>query len=63
MLVMALQIEGHEVDQASSAHEGLSRLQSGHYDLVLSDYAMPGQTGAWMLNEAARQGLLRDGDR
>ena len=58
MLVMALQIDGHQVDQASAAREGLSRLQRRHYDLVLSDYAMPGQTGVWMLNEAGRQGLL-----
>jgi CheY-like chemotaxis protein len=30
------------------------------YDLVLSDYAMPGGTGAWMLQEAKRRGLIRD---
>jgi len=58
MLQMALQIDGHNVDLASSAHEGLTRLRDSHYDLVLSDYSMPGQTGAWMLHEAAREGLL-----
>jgi len=58
LLVTALEIEGHDVDEASNAREGLQRLQSGHYDLVLSDYAMPGGTGAWMLYEAEREGLL-----
>ena len=58
MIVTALEIEGHDVDEASNAHEGLERLQRGRYDLVLSDYAMPGGTGTWMLNEAEREGLL-----
>ena len=58
LLVTALEIEGHDVDEASNAHEGLERLQNAHYDLVLSDYAMPGGTGTWMLHEAERTGLL-----
>jgi len=59
LLVTALELEGHQVDQASSAMEGLRRLEATRYDLVLSDYAMPGRTGTWMLREAARRGLLR----
>lgn len=58
LLVTALEIEGHVVEEASNAREGLDRLQSARYDLVLSDYAMPGGTGSWMLHEAERQGLL-----
>jgi two-component system response regulator GlrR len=58
MLVTALEIEGHSVDEAANALEGLKRLQEGRYNLVLSDYAMPGGTGTWMLNEATRQGLM-----
>jgi two-component system response regulator GlrR len=60
LLVTALEIEGHDVDGASNAREGLQRLQEAHYDLILSDYAMPGGTGTWMLLEAERQGLLGD---
>jgi CheY-like chemotaxis protein len=59
LLVTALQLEGHDVDEAGNAHEGLQRLRQGGYKLVLSDYAMPGGTGAWMLHEAAREGLLQ----
>jgi CheY-like chemotaxis protein len=59
MLATALELEGHRVDQAGSALEGLDRLASTHYDLVLSDYAMPDRTGLWMLDEAGRRGFLR----
>jgi two-component system response regulator GlrR len=58
MLVTALELEGHVVDEASNAAEGLRCLEQTRYDLVLSDYAMPGGTGSWMLHEASRQGLL-----
>jgi CheY-like chemotaxis protein len=59
MLVTALELDGHRVDEASNAEEGLNRLRESRYNLVLSDYAMPGQTGTWMLREASRLGLLR----
>jgi two-component system response regulator GlrR len=58
MLVTALEIDGHSVDEADSAPAGLRRLQESRYNLVLSDYAMPGGTGTWMLHEANRQGLM-----
>ena len=60
MLTTALSIEGHLVDEASSAAEGLACLAQARYDLVLSDYAMPGGTGAWMLHQATEKGLLND---
>lgn len=60
MLVTALRMEGYSVDQAADAHDGLERLGAGRYHLVLSDYAMPGGTGTWMLEEAARTGRLGD---
>lgn len=54
----ALALEGYDVDVAASAREGLQRLQEARYNLVLSDYAMPGGTGTWMLHEATRRGLM-----
>ena len=59
MLTIALEFEGYLVDTAANARVGLTRLGDARYDLVLSDYAMPGATGAWMLKEATRLGLLR----
>lgn len=58
MMATALEIEGYLVDEASSAQDGLRHLRLHHYDLILTDYAMPGGTGAWMLREASRLGLL-----
>jgi DNA-binding NtrC family response regulator len=58
MLVTALEIDGHLVDEAANARDGLKRLQEARYNLVLSDYAMPGGTGTWMLTEAERRGLM-----
>jgi DNA-binding NtrC family response regulator len=58
MLATALQMEGHVVDEAATAADGLKCLEQSRYDLVLSDYAMPGGTGTWMLHQASQQGLL-----
>src|SRR6185503_19459322 len=41
-----------------TAAAGLKCLEQSSYDLVLSDYAMPGGTGTWMLHQASQQGLL-----
>ena len=60
MLVTALEIDGHQVDEADSAPAGLRMLHARTYQLVLSDYAMPGGTGTWMLHEANRLGLMKD---
>lgn len=58
MLVTVLQMEGYRVEEASNAVEGLNALKTRRYDLVLTDYAMPGGTGTWMLQEAAKAGRL-----
>ncbi len=54
MLVTVLEMEGYRVAAAANALEGLAELRAQRYDLVLTDYAMPGGTGTWMLQEAAR---------
>ncbi len=58
MLRTVLQMEGYRVEEASNALDGLHALSGEPFDLVLTDYAMPGGTGTWMLHEAARQGHL-----
>jgi len=37
---------GHEVVEATSGEEALSRLEEGQFDLLLTDHAMPKMTGA-----------------
>ncbi len=60
MMATLLTIEGYPVDEASNAYEGLERLRTRHYALVVSDYAMPGGTGTWMIEEATRLGLMEE---
>jgi DNA-binding NtrC family response regulator len=58
MLMTALEIEGYVVGEAANATQALSQLDRRAYDLVVTDYAMPGATGTWMLQEAGRRGLM-----
>lgn len=58
LMVLILESEGYRVDSVRTAEEGLQLLGSDGYDLVLSDYALPGRTGAWMLREAVARHLL-----
>jgi DNA-binding response OmpR family regulator len=57
LLVVALGAEKYVVDHAATADEGLERLRGQRYDLVLTDYELPGKTGAAMLKQAAQEGI------
>ena len=59
-MCVALGVRGYAVDEASSADRALAMMRRERYDLVLTDYDMPGKTGAAMLHEAQSSGLLRD---
>ena len=50
--------EGYAVESAECAGEGLSRLRARRFHMVISDYALPDHTGAWMLRQAEASGLL-----
>src|SRR5918999_1325444 len=43
--VLRLQLEGYEVEEASSASDGLERLRADRFDLVLLDAELPGTDG------------------
>jgi len=51
---------GYDVTAVGNAPDGLSALERGRYDMVITDYALPGQTGGWMLEEGNRRKLLLD---
>ena len=42
---MILQHDGHVVKTAGSAEDALTLLEKGKFDLVITDYKMPGMTG------------------
>ena len=50
----------YEVVQAASADAALEVLRAGAVDLVITDYDMPGQTGADLLKRAAEERILGD---
>ena len=58
MMAVALQIHGYSVAEAADADQALRHLQGRPFDVVLSDYELPDKTGATMLGEASRAGLL-----
>jgi two-component system response regulator GlrR len=58
LMMILLELEGYDVETARSAEEALDLLNEGRYDLVLSDYALPGHSGAWLLQEALSQRLI-----
>lgn len=60
MLVAFLASEGYDVVGTASAEEGMEQLRSRAFGMVVSDYRLPGRTGAWMLRQAREAGLLRD---
>lgn len=58
MIALAFGEAGFEVAAMSSAEDALERLAASHFDAVLTDYNLTGETGAWLLANAAARGYL-----
>ncbi len=56
LLQKILEQAGYEVDVAAHVPEALQRLESGTYDLIISDYRMPKISGLELLNIIQREG-------
>ncbi|CAN7480254.1 response regulator [Pseudoxanthomonas sp. LjRoot143] len=54
MVAEALELAGHRVTQAASGSAAQAFLQQQRYDCVVTDYDMPGITGAAVVSEARR---------
>jgi CheY-like chemotaxis protein len=60
MLCEVLAQWGCEADSATSPAEGLDLLERGGYDVLLTDFLMPGMTGVELVERArARSAALR----
>lgn len=58
LLAVALEAQAYDVTQAGDAEEGLEALRTTPFDMILTDYDLPGKTGAEMLREAGDLRLL-----
>lgn len=59
LMALALRGAGFDVQQAGSGREALDLLEAGPFDLLVTDYDMPGMTGTEMLQIAAERGIVR----
>lgn len=56
VLVATLQKAGYTAEHASNAADGLKRIGSGEFDVVISDINMPGMSGIEMVRQAKEAG-------
>jgi DNA-binding response OmpR family regulator len=54
-----LELAGFRVHACESAEGGLNALREGDFDLILTDYALPRQSGLWLLENAEAEGLIQ----
>lgn len=59
LVATALADNGYDVTEVGSAEDALDRLDGARFDALLTDYNLPGETGAWLLARASERGLLR----
>jgi DNA-binding response OmpR family regulator len=60
MLCTLLDLAGFAVVACGTAESGLNALREQKFDLVLTDYSLPGFSGAWLLETAEAEGALED---
>jgi DNA-binding response OmpR family regulator len=53
--VLRLELEGYQVDEASSADEGLAKLRANRHDLLLLDAELPGERDGWSILKEIRE--------
>jgi CheY-like chemotaxis protein len=58
LLSTLLEMAGYSTTACATAEAGLNALREETFDFVLTDYALPRQTGGWLLQQAQKEGLL-----
>ena len=59
MVATLLDMAGFTVVPCETAEAGLNALREQAFDLILTDYALPRQSGLWLLSEAESEGLIQ----
>jgi CheY-like chemotaxis protein len=55
-----LGFEGYQAEIAATCGGALELLARMHFDLVVVDYMLPDNSGAWLIEEGRRRGLFQD---
>ncbi|MBS2027465.1 MAG: response regulator [Deltaproteobacteria bacterium] len=58
-LAEILQLHDYEVVSVESSEAAMAELRRGGFDLLLTDYNLPGQSGGWLIEEGQQLGLLQ----
>ena len=61
LLAAVLMTEGYDVVAVPTAEVAWDELNRRAFDLLITDYELPGANGGWLLDAAAAQGLLPAG--
>ena len=59
MVRTLLDMAGFKAVACATAECGLEALREQEFDLILTDYALPRQSGLWLLEEAESEGLIQ----
>lgn len=59
-MTMLLEHEGYDVTAMATAESALEALVGNRYDLLLTDYELPGANAEWLIAEGKERGCLRD---
>ncbi len=57
-VTISLEQAGHKVDQAANGKEGLSKAESGGFDLIITDLNMPEMDGLSMIREIRKRASM-----
>jgi len=54
-----LETMGYQVNAVATAEQGIASLRAESVSLLMTDYALPGESGGWLVRQARAEGLLQ----
>jgi DNA-binding response OmpR family regulator len=58
-LTELLETTGYRVSAFATAEQGIARLRAERVSLLVTDYALPGESGGWLIRQGRAEGLLQ----
>ena len=54
-----LETMGYRVNAVATAEQGIASLRAESVSLLITDYALPGESGGWLVRQGRAEGLLQ----